>query len=394
MSASIPQTVPLMPIDYVFIGANPYQIEFVFYYDYAIDNEKLESALKTTLTDFHLVSSQLQPLAGERYQLRPCPEGVVFRSCRQSEGSMDVNNRYAYLDSVKTREGEPLTKIRLTHAGSGSVLAISISHIVADGFSCFYFLSQLVRAYHGKPVQRPDYGRDWYRNRPLALPFRPGNVETLERTGFALGAPRTDVPVERIVWENRLITQDEIAALQAEAAASTDVHLSKNDVITAHLWRTYVPKWHRAGPLKHPNFALPFDVRRFSDWVSERYFGNGICLASGAMLAEHFINAPLGELALLVRKTVDKVNRGYVQGSYDVFEAFRQAYGLGAMQDFYVADPGDGILVTNLSRVPLEGLDFGQGKPFQFFAATPSPRAAIVLPAENGVKVDICYPFE
>lgn len=393
MTLNAPQTARLMPIDYVFIGANPYQVEFVFYYDYAIDVEKFKSALAATLPDFPLVSSQLQPTGDGRYQLRPCPEGLEFEAATQA-GEMDTSNRYAYLNSVKTREGEPLTKIRLTQVGTGTVLTISISHIAGDGFSCFYFLSQLANAFHGRPVVRPDYNRNWFVNQPRHLDARPENPEALELTGFALAGRRKEVSVESIVWENRFISHEEIEGWQAEASKTTDSRLSKNDVITAYLWKEYVLKWHKAGPLVHPNFTFPFDVRRFSDWVSDRYFGNGICLAGGAMAAEHFAEASLGELALLVRKAVNKVDRDYVQNSYDIFEAFRSQFGLESMQDFYVADPGDGILVTNLSRVPLEGLDFGQGKPFQFFTATPSPRAAIVLPAENGVKVDICYPFD
>lgn len=393
MSEATPQPAPLLPIDYVFTGVGAYPVEFVFYYDYAIDVERFALALKKTLTDFHLVSSRLQEAGEAGYQLQPCGQGLVFRTTDVA-GDMELGNPYTYLDSVQTVVGEPLTRIRLTRVGQGSVLAVSISHLVADGFSCFYFLSELAKAFKGQAVSRPDGRRDWYVPAPIDVPQRLTNGEALERTGFALAGQRREIPRERIVWENLLVSQKEIDALLAEASRHTDCRLSRNDVLTAHLWKTYVPKWHRNGALNQPNFSLPFDVRRFSDWVSGRYFGNGICLASGALAGERFLEANLAELALVVRRTVDKVSRDYVQGSYDLFEAFRRRFGLGAMQGFHVADPGEGLLVTNMSRVPLESVDFGAGQPFRFFPATPTPRTAIVLPAADGVKIDVCYPFD
>ncbi len=384
--------LPLMPIDYVFTGINAYPVEFVFYYDYEIDFDRFKSALDTTLQDFYLVSSQLQAQEDSTYKLIPSPEGMVFETCVLADSEMDVSNRYAYLNSVETREGEPLSKITLTHVAGGTVLAISISHIVADGFSCFYFLSQLSKAFSGQVLTPPDYDRSWYVNNSVAIKDSSSNEEMLDRTGFSLAKKRIDIPRDQIIWENLFISQEEIAALQDEANKGTDCQLSKNDAITAHLWKTFVPKWH--GTEVRPNFSLPFDARRFSDWVPNRYFGNGICLASGAFGGTCFLDASIGELALEVRKTVDKVNRNYVQNSYDFLYAFRRQQDLIEMEELHVADPDAGILVTNLSRVPLEEVDFGRGKPFQFFTATPSPGAAIVLPAENGVKVDVCYPFK
>ncbi|OQA32262.1 MAG: hypothetical protein BWY57_02090 [Betaproteobacteria bacterium ADurb.Bin341] len=60
MPEATQQPAPLLPIDYIFTGVGAYPVEFVFYYDYAIDAERFTLVLKKTLTDFHLVSSQLQ----------------------------------------------------------------------------------------------------------------------------------------------------------------------------------------------------------------------------------------------------------------------------------------------------------------------------------------------
>ncbi len=400
MITNSPKIAPLMPIDYIFTGISAYPVEFVFYYNYEINFDRFKSALDTTLQDFYLVSSQLQLQEGSNYKLIPSPEGLEFETCVLNDTDMDVNDRYAYLNSVETREGEPLTKIRLTHVAGGTALAISISHIVADGFSCFYFLSQLAKVYSGQKITPPDYDRSWYINNPVTIKDKPSNEEMLSKTGFSLAHKRKDIPRDQIIWENLFISQDEISALQDEANKGADFQFSKNDVITAHLWKTYVPQWHFTDSGKggnegvKPNFALPFDARRFSDWVPNRYFGNGICLASGTFDGKCFLEASISELALEVRKTVDKVTKYYVQDSYDFLNVYRREQCLVEMEEFHVADPDAGILVTNLSRVPLEEIDFENGKPFQFYTATSSPGAAIVLPAENGVKVDVCCPFK
>lgn len=384
--------LPLTPIDYVFTGSSAYPVGFVFHYRYRIDGERLQAALARILPAFHSAASRLAQRSDGEYLLVPSTEGLHLETVsRHGEAAADLPS-HTYVDSVETREHQPLCRLRLTDTADGSSLAVSFSHVVADGFSCFYFLAQLARAFKGEELSLPRLERDWYKPRAFPLAGRLDNAASIELTGFARGLPRQDLAQSAVAWETLYIGEAEIADLLARASAHTSRRLSRNDVIAAHLWQLYVQKWQRGPAPQVASFALPFDVRRFPAWVSPRYFGNGICLSGGQMDYARFAAAGLGELALAVRAVVDKVTEEYVRTSYDVFAAVRQQEGVATMEQFHVSDPQAGILVTNLSRVPLEEVDFGQGAPFSFATIANAPRTAIVLPAEDGVKVDVCLP--
>lgn len=392
MHANQAESLALTPIDHVFTGSSAYPVGFAFHYDYRIDAERLQSALAGILPSFHTANSRLVKISESGYALHPSQDGLKFdRVSKHSQRALDLPS-HTCVDSVETREDLPLCHLRLTETADGSTLGISFSHVVADGFSCFYFLSELAKAFRQEPLSAPSLDRSWYQPRPLALTGRLSNNESLDLTGFARDLARQEFPQSAVTWETLYITEAEITDLLATASTETNCRLSKNDVLTAYLWKLYLQKWRGESMPITASFGLPFDVRRFPEWVSPRYFGNGICLAGGQMDFELFLGAGLGELASLVRSTVDKVTVEYARRSYDVFAAVRQREGLAAMEEFHVADPVAGILVTNLSRVPLESVDFGGGAPFSFATVANAPRTAIVLPAEDGVKVDVCLP--
>jgi len=73
-------------------------------------------------------------------------------------------------------------------------------------------------------------------------------------------------------------------------------------------------------------------------------------------------------------------------------EALRRAEGPEALSRLHVAHPEAGLLVTNLSRVPVARLDFGSGAPSDYRIMTPAPRTAAVLPLQDGCAVDVCPP--
>ena len=58
------------------------------------------------------------------------------------------------------------------------------------------------------------------------------------------------------------MTNDESGILLDEAEQDSDLRLSYNDVISAHLWRTYLAKWDDDDGEKTKYVSCPVDVRR------------------------------------------------------------------------------------------------------------------------------------
>ena len=384
----------LLPIDYVFMGGGAYPIEFVFFFDTRIDTGRFKAALDDTIPFFHLISSRLFALGANEFELRYHPEGLIFDSAILFD-EMAMRAPWSCLESVRTLPDEPLCRIQLTQFADGSALGISISHLVADGFSCFHFLAQLSRAYRGLPVVSPSYQRNWYLASRTNQKAPRLNEQLFETTGFTIADPRQDIPHTSINRQKLHFSHDLINELLAEARLTASVAVSTNDVITAKLWQTFIPRWHGAFADQNscPRITVPFDVRRIADWLDPCFFGNAVCLTGGAYSGEQFSTATLGELASFVRTLISRVTRAYVQDAFDFLEDYRIEFGLAPMESLHVVDPHDGLLVTNLTRVPLGEIIFAGNPPFRFLPVTRSPRTAILLPDDaGGIIADVTLP--
>ena len=59
-----------------------------------------------------------------------------------------------------------------------------------------------------------------------------------------------------------------------------------------------------------------------------------------------------------------------------------------------MCDPESGLLVTNLSRLPVKDINFNAGPPVKYEILTPANRGAVVLPAHDAVEVRVCCPLD
>lgn len=62
------------------------------------------------------------------------------------------------------------------------------------------------------------------------------------------------------------------------------------------------------------------------------------------------------------------------------------------MEEIHLRHPDHGIIVTNLTRLPLRDIDFGFGAPVGFLAYAEVWRSAAILPANKGVEVLVVHP--
>jgi hypothetical protein len=169
--------------------------------------------------------------------------------------------------------------------------------------------------------------------------------------------------------------------------------LSHNDVPTAHLWQRCITQWEKGEGNPVTYVTCPVDFRRILRAVPRTYFGNALCFATASIDYESLAGASLGTLALLIRDAVSQVRQDYVSGSLQTLERLRQQRGLPVMEEVHVVPPQHGLLVTNISRLPMHSLDFGAGIPTSFRALSSTKRAAAVLPAADGVEIRVFHPL-
>jgi shikimate O-hydroxycinnamoyltransferase len=385
--------LPLSPTDHVFTGTGSYAIEFAFAYQDRIDPVPLRESLDRTLEHFWPLRSKLTRTAEHSYGFQPDDDGLIFQTSRSSEILQDTDNVSHFVDSVHSVEGEPLTRIRLTQTSHGSVLGLSISHALVDGFSLFHFLTSWSRILHGQRILNPACERG------LLTPEgvdRQGFVtpdDVLARCGLFWAGKRRPVSREQLYEERLLVSKEAIDNLSAEAERDCPVAVSHNDVLTAHLWKRYITQWEQGDGNPITYVSCPVDFRRILRAVPRTYFGNALCFATASIDHESLAGASLGKLARLVREAVSRVREDYVSGSLHTLERLRRQRGLAVMQEIHVVPPQHGMLVTNISRLPIRSLDFGAGIPTGLRALGSTQRVAAILPAEDGVEIRVFHPL-
>ena len=382
--------IPLSPIDHVFTGRGSYPLEFVFAYSGPIDPGRLHDSLRETLTGFLALSSRLVRLDDGRLALAPSEDGCVFETASSPTSFAETTARTVFVAPVETVEGAPLARVRLTRTPSGSVLGVGVSHAVADGFSYFHFLASWSRVFRGEPPLGSSHDRE--RLWPAATRSCPEDPAAVrEGCGLFLDGPRPERDRGSLSWTRRLFPRDELRALMEEAQAGCPVRLSHNDVVAAWLWREQVGRW---GDRREPTawLSCPVDVRRRLPGFPLDYFGCAVALAVARVPRAALCTEPLSALAHRVRNAVAAVDADVTTRSLETIEGLRRAAGDAVLERLHVVHPRAGLLVTNLSRLPVREIAFDAGPPAAFDVLVPAERCALVLPAADGLDVRVCVP--
>jgi shikimate O-hydroxycinnamoyltransferase len=372
--------VPLSPIDHVFTGRGAYPIEFVFAYEGRIDAGRLEESLRKAIEAFPPVGSRFVRLDGASLAFEPYEGGCVFSTASSPTEWVETERKDAFLDPVSGREGEPLGRVLLTLTPNGCVLGFSLSHAVADGYAYFHFLTSWARIFRGEPFLPPSHDRA-----ALAAGLDgAGGGDAVDAGGLFRAGPRTDVDRAHIRIERHVLSRAELVARHAEAQEGNPLRLSHNDTAAAWLWKTRLPEWSEDDPSLDTYVSCPVDFRRLLPAAGPAYFGNAVALAKASIPKGELAAAPLGDLATRVRRAVDAVDAEAARRSLAALEAFRRSEGLVAMEECHVVHPAQGLLLTNLSRLPVAEVAFDAGPPVAFDILTPGVRGAVALPAPGG----------
>jgi len=381
----------LSSIDHIFTGIGSYPIEFIFVYNKRINENKLKESLQKTLGFFPMIASKLLRYDEHTYAFELSPDGLILEVLESQITFEENDEKYNYINPVDTREGNPLTKIKLTHTPHGSVLGISISHSIADGFSYFHFLSSWARIFHGKQIFPPIHQRQ------LLISKEPTEElitqkEVFDRAGLFMDNKRTPVAKKDLKWKTKFFANEELKDRLSKAQIDCDLRLSYNDIITALLAKEFLPDWTSNDSEEICYISCPVDFRRIEEGFPKTYFGNAVVLASKRMEYKTLENISLSDLAGIIRSNVGKVNDIYIDQSVSVLASLRKQKNPEIFEYIHVMHPRTGLLITNLSRLPVHEIEFNAGPPIKYDILTQSVRGAVILPGQDGLEARICCP--
>jgi hypothetical protein len=354
-------------VDAVFASGN-YPIEFLFFYDRPFNTKRLRRGLRR-------LSPLFWPAFGEYQDGRIVFDGYREAECYDEETidrEFDLRETGEPFSEILRRfalpELERLFFLKVVRFRNGLVLIPKLSHLAGDGYSYFLFLSFLAaltrpsiipfRAQVLKQTLRPDHrrtaGRDFlFRGAAPKLPLREGPMTVIQEE-----VPRRDVQ-----------------AVVREAASSAGLRISGNDVLSALAMKRFVESG--AGPgAEGIRLTIPFDVRGKVKEYGRGYFGNALMFHTVALNRADLEKAPIGDIARTIRKSLPLLTR---ETYLEYLKSLDETISSGRLDALRPYDPEGGCLVTNLSRLPSDRLDFGTGPPQLVMPLTIERNGAAIL---------------
>jgi shikimate O-hydroxycinnamoyltransferase len=379
-------TVPLLPLDYVFTESASEPITFAFAFSEMIDPEQLKLALLETHKHFPLVSGKLVELPVDRLGYAGDDQPGTL-AVRESDCAFDPDHDPShYVESVVGKAGQPLSRLQLTQTPGGSVLAVSMSHALADGFSYLHFLTSWARLARGSRILPPTGERQTLIHPTEALDS-PVTFSGVSETGlfWMKGEPRRKA--ENVRRDRFVLESNFLAELVTEAQSASDIRLSQNDVLSAYLWKEYLPSICNQEQDGETFFTLPVDVRRLLPWVSRTYFGCALTFATATITFEELATSSLSDLAGCIHRAFSSVTPARILASYERLSRLRMEHGRAAMEEVHIRHPRSGMVLTNISKLPFKDLDFGNGPPESVSMYTELSGGVAVMPASDGVEI-------
>jgi hypothetical protein len=357
-----------------------YPIEFLFYYKDAFDTLALRAALRN-------LSSAFWPMFGE-YR-----DGMIVKDRYREENFYDEETTGAELDvpgledrgiDAYSRFRQPdLNKLfffKAIRPKKGLILIPKLNHMAGDGYSYFYFLSLLATLVHSTrgPIK---YFLTAFSSRPhhRRTALKDFSFSTLELKP----APQN----ERLTVESVDILRKEVKSLIRDVASSHHLQISANDVLAAMAVKKLAGR--PANLLgDEVGVTIPIDVRQHVKEYGQRFFGNGIMLHAIKLRRHEVKKSEISEIAVQIRKSMPVVtSETYLNYLTELEEIITQRNS-NKLRPF---DPEHGCLVTNLSRLPSDKLDFGTGPPEVMFPLTAEKNSTAILTKKENYVLRYAY---
>jgi Transferase family len=394
--------IPLAPPDYPFTGRNAYAIQFVFRFAAQQSFATLSQSLEQTLTQFYQLTGEL--VYQDNCAFVCSGTQRVHLECFDHSGDeppplgalpQALANFHLPIDSVP---GQPLARFALHQYKQGSLLVVNISHCLVDGYSFFYFLTCWAKQARGESFPRPCHHRD--RLIPASSGWQ-ALAQTADfedrfsqQAGVFISQARDFPKLEDIPWQLLSFADPELIQLATDSVPSTTASALGNPVICAYLWQKFTRTWHvNDDPKQLLTLNCAVDFRRiFRKTIPGTYFGNGIRGITCSLTKQDVLSFSLMELAAHLRKQILGVREADIWMALNHLEAYRHRNGIEQMDKLHVSDPHTGLLVTNLSRLPVKEINFGQGPPQEVMPLVPASRVAIILPGAPSPGILVAPP--
>ncbi|MBK5114647.1 MAG: hypothetical protein KGD59_06565 [Candidatus Heimdallarchaeota archaeon] len=351
-----------------FFANGSYPIEFLFYFPYRINSNRLRRALKRISAYYWPVFGRYNKgiITGKTYsESEYIEEILVDESFDPSVGHEIIYKKFGTMNLELT---SLLFHLKVLHYKNGTVLIPKMNHLVGDGYSYFYLLSVLAAV-----------------TKRGGVPLAPAIITAISKPKihcdlhssfhFSISPPDVITFDGKIDVEYLELDVTETRNQAKSISEKSGLRVSTNDILSARVVK-FVLENGKKKQLENFHLAIPVDVRRGVPELGQRYFGNGLIMYNVPFDPKIVSQASIEDLAITIRKSFPSVNlQSYVTYLKQV-EGWIEAGQLDLLRPY---DPDNECLVTNLTRMPISRLDFGSGPPTTVEPLTRGRSGAAVL---------------
>jgi NRPS condensation-like uncharacterized protein len=366
-------------VDTLFVNGN-YPIEFLFYYKERFKTKRIRSALAK-------LSSAFWPLFGEyksgriyfdNYSENACfDEEAVDQLFEAGETNINIYEKYSRSNPADMKE---LFYLKIIQNRNGTLLIPKMNHLAGDGYSYFYFLAALAAVSRNMFIP--------LKTNLVRSLYRPHHQRTvLKEFLFAENVIKPFLPGDQFTIEFEEIPRQDVWKAIKEVVSRLNYRISTNDVLSAVAIKKSV-KLQKDYFGNNVKLTIPIDVRRHIKEYGQKYFGNGIMLKAVDFETKYIENSSVTEIAVEIRKSMPRVSK---DAYLEYLEELEAVIGTGRLDRLKPFDPGQGCLVTNLSRLPADRLNFGTGNPDFIFPLTIEKNSAVILAANDNFLLRFAY---
>lgn len=368
----------LCPADTLFLP-DDYPIEFVLFYPTRVETRRIRAAVRELSAPFWPVFGEYRD--GAIWSRSVCDESavdeVVVARPIDLAGVGELPSSVVAGFLAPKRPGA-LFSNRITQFDDGTAIALRLSHVVADGYSYFHFVSALARAARGPAAERDA-------SAPFAM-STPTHDRTVLRAARIADPRDGPTAVERVLQTHvDKISRALVYGAVKDASRTTGVRVSLNDVLCAstvkRLWEVRSNAFTRELVV-----TIPIDVRAQVPAYGPSYFGNAVYYHHVPLAPEQVASMEVAQIAAVIRQSMPEIStQTYAEHLDDLTERAARENGTK------VYDPRAGCLVSNLSQVPVSLLDFGAGAPVRVLPILKERHSASVTALGSDYLVRLVY---
>lgn len=403
LSALDSQLFLRFPVEYLLVYKAP-----AHGLDRATTTARVKAALSRALVPYYPLAGRVRAVAdGPGLEVVCSAQGAIFveafSDCTASEFERAPRhcNQWRKLLSSHVDEvlkGAPPLVVQLTWLSDGAAtLGVGFSHCLCDGIGSGEFLNSFAElASRAKSTTGANEFKPtpvWARHLMDPSPFRilpctvnsalshPEFKKVPDLCGFSSRFSQERLTPTSVTFDRKCL--NELKRLAMRAGRLSESSYTAFEVLAAHVWRSWAKSLNLASK-QVVKLLFSVNIRnRVKPSLPSGYYGNAFVLGCAEVCVKDLIEKGLSHATELVKRAKERVDDGYVRDVVETVSTSRAC-----------PDPVGVLIMSQWSRLGLERVDFGMGRPVEVGPVC-CDKYCILLPVHNqrdAVQVNLAVP--